>query len=148
MLHPRVLERNWRITFSFPQHESMLSNNLSIFGPCTVVRISSPYVTSEDLVEIRERFSQDDVWTTDFLPTLIFHSQNAHQAVQFSAAAHKTLKSWGSQAISITVSEDLDAPSGPYYCNGDQLHEVYRLYPDIAGAFISATIQSPNDSYL
>ncbi|KAM0463187.1 hypothetical protein ACHAPV_003314 [Trichoderma viride] len=131
-----------------PKHKSTLSNNLSISGPCTVIRLSSPYVTSEDLVEVRERFSQDDVWTTEFLPTLIFHSQNTHQTVQFSAAAHKTLESWGSQAISIDVSKDLDAPSGPYYCNGVQLHEVYRLYPDTAGAFISATIQSPSDPYL
>jgi hypothetical protein len=105
-------------------------------------------VTPEDLVEVLERFSQDDVWTTEFLPTLIFHSQNTRQAVQFSAAAQKILESWKSQGISIDVSEDLDAPSGPYYCNGVQLHEVYRLYPDTAGVFISPTIQSPNDPYL
>jgi hypothetical protein len=82
------------------------------------------------------------------MPTLIFHSQNTHQTVQFSATAQKILESWESQAISIDISENLDAPSGPYYCNGVQLHEVYRLYPDTAEAFISATIQSPDDPYL
>lgn len=50
--------------------------------------------------------------------------------------------------LSIENLETLDAPSGPYYCNGGQLYEDYRLYPDTAGAFISATIQSPNDPYL
>ncbi|KAL7924435.1 amidase signature domain-containing protein [Trichoderma austrokoningii] len=147
---PSILNLGEATYFVSPpsKHKSTLSNNLSIFGPCTVIRISNPYITQEDLAEVRDRFSQDDVWTTEFLPTLIIHSQNTHETVQFSAAAQKILEAWGSPAISIEVSDNLDAPSGPYYCNGAQLHEVYRLYPDTAGAFISATIQSPTDPYL
>lgn len=42
----------------------------------------------------------------------------------------------------------LDVPTGPYYCSAGQLYQVYRLYPDTADAFMSATIQSPDDPYL
>ncbi|KAH8123687.1 amidase signature enzyme [Trichoderma asperelloides] len=117
------------------KYKSTSSNGPSVSGPCTVICVSSPHITPADLIKAREKLSQDDVWTTEFLPNLIFQSWNSRQIIQLSAAAQKILETWGSQVLSIENLETLDAPSGPYYCNG-------------AGAFISATIQSPNDPYL
>jgi hypothetical protein len=100
------------------------------------------------LIDIQYKLSQDDVWTHNFLRYLIFTSDKSHQAVQLSTAVQQILETWSSQVLLAGSSGFLNLPSGPYYFNDGNLHEVYRLYPDIAEAFISATIQSPNDPYL
>ncbi|KAG8406042.1 hypothetical protein J3458_021382 [Metarhizium acridum] len=129
------------------KHQSPLSDKLAT-GPCTVIRVSSPYITADDLNDIREKLSQDDVWTTDFLQNLILQSATFHKDVRTSPSARRTLETWRSRVLFHGTSEILDAPSGPYFCDAGRLHEVYRLYPDTAGAFMSATVQSPNDPYL
>ncbi|KAL6904137.1 amidase signature domain-containing protein [Trichoderma evansii] len=93
-------------------------------------------------------FGQPNFCQTSFSSPSILQSQHSQQTIQLSTTAQQTLEIWQSRVLFTDNSEILDVPSGPYYCNSGQLHEVYRLYPDTAGAFISATIQSPNDPYL
>ncbi|KAK2592573.1 hypothetical protein QQS21_009718 [Conoideocrella luteorostrata] len=124
------------------------SKGLSPSGPCSVIRVSGPRLTPEHLIKTRQNFSQDDVWTSEFLHNIIFQSQGSHQAVQISTAAQKTLNNWGSRILSVAGTEGSDSPPpGPYFCNAGQLHEVYRLYTDTAEAFMSATIQSSDDPH-
>ncbi|CAG8371447.1 unnamed protein product [Penicillium salamii] len=131
-----------------PKHRDRLSRDKLISGPCTPIRVSSHQITDQDLIDIQIKLCRDDVWTPKFLRHLILTSDNPHQAVHFSTTVQQILKTWSSRVLLSDSSDLLDLPSGPYYFNGGNLHEVYRLYPDTAEAFISATIQSPDDPYL
>ncbi|EGC47731.1 amidase [Histoplasma capsulatum var. duboisii H88] len=128
--------------------ENRFSKRASVSGPCTVIRAPNVQITPDYLLEIRRMLSRDDVWSNGFLQYLIFLPQTAHQTVRISTAAQQKLDTWGSQVLSAGNLGTLDLQPGPYFCNAGQLHKVYRLYPDTAGAFTSATIQSPNDPYL
>ncbi|KKZ66861.1 hypothetical protein EMCG_07467 [[Emmonsia] crescens] len=147
---PSVLTLDEASYFVSPpsKDEGRFSKSWSVSGPCTVIRASNVQITPEYLIETRRKLSQDDVWAYSFLHYLVFQPQTSHQTVQISAAAQRTLETWGSQVLSADNSETQDLQPGPYFCNAGRLHKVYRLYPDTAGAFISATIQSPNDPYL
>ncbi|EEH06910.1 amidase [Histoplasma capsulatum G186AR] len=135
--------------FGLSKVEYRFSKRASVSGPCTVIRVPNVQITPDDLIEIRRMLSQDDVWSNGFLQYLIFLPQTAHQTVQINTAAQQKLDTWGSQVLSAGNLGTLDLQQpGPYFCNAGQLHKVYRLYPDTAGAFMSATIQSPNDPYL
>ncbi|CAG7975139.1 unnamed protein product [Penicillium salamii] len=131
-----------------PKHKNRLSQGELISVPCTVIRVSNPQITEQDLLAIHKKLSQDDVWIQSFLSSLILISDQPHQAVQLSKAVQQILENWSSQVLLSDSSGLLDLPSGPYYFNNGNLHEVYRLYHDTAEAFISATIQSPHDPYL
>ncbi|KAJ5113150.1 amidase [Penicillium angulare] len=119
-------------------------------GPCTLIRILSPDVTSQDLHQIQETLSRDDVWTGGFLQHVIFNLQGSPRPIQLSTDARRITKGWhGSVSFMSGLDTELeDIPTGPYYYNAGQLHKVYRLYPDTVEAFTSSTIQSLNDPYL
>ncbi|KAL2369276.1 amidase [Blastomyces gilchristii SLH14081] len=124
------------------------SESVPVSGPCTVIRATDVPITPEYLIEIRRKLSKDDVWTYSFLRYIIFLPQPPYRTFQISPAAQQTLDTWGSQVLSADNPESLDLHFAPYFCNAGQLHKVHRLYPDTAGAFMSATIQSPSDPYL
>ncbi|KAJ5929901.1 amidase [Penicillium verhagenii] len=119
-----------------------------VSGPCTVIRLSSAQLTPEALLTIRAQFSQEDVWKAGFLQSLIIQPRSPLHAIQISTAAQQTLDKWHTRVLSTRSSKPSDIPDGPYFCNAGDLYQVYRLYPDTAEAFMSATIQSPNDPHL
>ena len=106
-----------------------------------IVRNITFPVTPEFLLKTIDRFSQeDDVWSRDFLETVIFvgmtDTELAEDVLHFTKA--KGVKN-------IYTSTDSPCES-PYRLSRGSLNQVYRLYPDTAEAFIVSTIQSANDS--
>lgn len=105
-----------------------------------VRNITSP-VTPEFLQMTIDRFEQeDDVWSRDFLESVIF------VALTVTELADDVLHLAKAKGVK-NIYTSTDSPrEGPYWLSRGSLNQVYRLYPDTAEAFIVSTIQSANDS--
>ncbi|KAJ8122751.1 hypothetical protein ONZ43_g1134 [Nemania bipapillata] len=112
------------------------------FEPCSVIDISSSQITSDFLRRTLSRFARsDDVWAPDFLNCVIF--QNVSEEIQIADEAMFYLKHRGAtQIYTIPSDSSLErCPEGPYFLNAGALLYAYRLYPDLNGAFVAATVE-------
>ncbi len=83
----------------------------------------------QDQVEIYS--SQDDVFTEEFLATIIFHSNSQEEGVKITHEAHAYLQGRGTeQVVSSSLPQLLP---GPYALVGKQLRDVWKLTDDING---------------
>jgi len=120
------------------QHEENAATNP---GPCTVIDKEIALVTSEFLKTTINRFSRvDDVWSRNFLESVIFVGSTMSKLTD---DALRLARTYGVKNI---YASEGSHKEGPYLLSGESLHEVSRLYPDTAEAFIVSTIQSSNDS--
>ena len=105
-------------------------------GPCTLI----PYTGAVTTISIRQTvaaFTKDDVWSPEFLSTVVFEGSpdNAKPAADIL----HLLDSLGTANIRFSHGH---LQGGPYWLEGQKLHKVSRLYDDDAGAFVMAT--APN----
>lgn len=112
--------------------------------PCTVLTLTCEEIEEHELARVFAEFNiQDDVWSSEFLSSLII--QTTHQC-SLSQDVRAFLQDHGVGNLffvqSTTTAHEI--AQGPYFLNSGRLHQAYRLYPDTAGAFVVATV--PNDS--
>ncbi|KAK4230165.1 glutamyl-tRNA amidotransferase [Podospora fimiseda] len=81
----------------------------------------------------------DDVWSTNFLSSLIIRTQDQCILTPDTIAA---LKDQGISNIYFSAEPQhfFNVPQGPCFLNNCNLHPAYRLYPDTAGASVVATV--------
>ncbi|KAK4671659.1 hypothetical protein QC764_0097500 [Podospora pseudoanserina] len=117
-----------------------------IVEPCTVLFINETMSTASDIEATLHRFDVvDDVWSRDFANCIIIQTRFE----KYGRAAVKTLKKMlskvsGVEKIHVLNIQNLsDAlPEGPYFLNHGRLHQAFRLYADVNGAFIVSTVPS------
>lgn len=118
--------------------------------PCTVLTVGRSIPTLSGIEEMLEGFlSVDDVWSRDFIHSLVVQASFPSSAAALTDTLRRTfLKIPGVSSVSVVhVAEDSTTlPQGPYFLDHGHLHHAYRLYPDTAGAFIVATVPADDDN--
>lgn len=81
----------------------------------------------------------DDGFRIEFLGGVVF---TGSPKVKFSPGAHKLLQSLGTRWIEVAdaANSTSSPPPGPYYVVDTQLHDIWRLYEDSHGAFLTAFV--------
>ncbi|KAF4628721.1 hypothetical protein G7Y89_g9427 [Cudoniella acicularis] len=81
----------------------------------------------------------DDVFRVDFLSDIIF---TGSPKVEFAPRAYELLQSLGTRWIEVadTANSASNSPPGLYYVIDKQLHDIWKLYEDSRGAFLTALV--------
>ena len=89
--------------------------------------------------------SEDDVFRDDFLKGVIFSGVTSGSNPDISPVANELLESLGTSWIEIRdVNEGDDTPlPGPYVAAEHHLLEIFRLYDDHQGAFMTGFTSTP-----
>jgi hypothetical protein len=91
----------------------------------------------KDIIAKYEEF--DDVFRVDFLSGVIF---TGSPKIELTPAAYKLLQSLGTTWIEVAdATNPASSPlPGIYYVIDKQLHDIWRLYEDSHGAFLTALV--------
>ncbi|KAL8939594.1 MAG: hypothetical protein Q9216_003274 [Gyalolechia sp. 2 TL-2023] len=122
---------------SQPQHIQASGSEF----PCTVIVAEDQNAITEEWLRrelVRYRGS-DDVFRDAFLQAVIFTKEGT-ESLEITAEAERYLASLGTTFLEVMTAAI--AP-GPYLASRGQLLEVYRLYDDAQGAFITGIL--PHD---
>ena len=100
-------------------------------------------VTRDWLQQIIETYqSSDDVFCETFLGGVIFTGSSGKDNVEILPDAVQLLQSWGTtwtEVLDVDSKGNIPLP-GPYLALGGHLLEIFRLYDDTHGAFMSAIV--------
>ena len=114
----------------------------NITGPCTVIPYTNPLTTDYIRDLIATFTSNDDVWSPEFLGTVVFDSspRNAQPAED----AINLLRERGTRNFSFRPESAAHQPLswGPYWLKNAALHRVFRLCHDDVDAFVMSTVPS------
>ncbi|KAF4997622.1 hypothetical protein FDECE_12040 [Fusarium decemcellulare] len=112
------------------------------FLPITILNTNGSSLTVEDVHSIATSFSkQDDVFQDGFLQGLYV------QQLDVSGGHSKTSVIGSSIALWTSPSRNATIPNGPYFLSATgRIHQAYRLYADVQGAFSEASILNPDGS--
>jgi hypothetical protein len=108
----------------------------------TVIHINDDctYVEEEWLKDIITKYEKlDDVFRIDFLSGVIF---TGSPKFELTPGAYKLLQSLGTRWIEVadTANPVSIPPPGVYYVIDKQLHDIWKLYEDSHGAFLTALV--------
>ena len=106
-----------------------------------VTIISVPKVVSEAwLANILKAYRADDVFHDQFLRGLVLVSTTP--SIIITDEAHSLLRIYGNEWIEIwnSYSTERLPAEGPYWTNRTQLFQIFRLYDDAQGAFVSGIV--------
>ena len=115
----------------------------------TVILVFDAQQVSEEWLRktIENYKTIDDVFRNEFLTGVIFAAKRAE--LEVTATAQNLLRSLGNGWIEIhdlNLVDSVPAP-GPYMTNGRELLEVFRLYDDTQGAFMTGLISDADAGY-
>jgi hypothetical protein len=113
---------------------------------CTVLTIDGQLPNTSELQAILDGFKTvDDVWSRDFIGTLII--QTTEIGRKLTKEEEGILRSLGANDIHSFCNgvPGTQLPQGPYSLHYGQLYQAYRLYPDTADAFIVSTVLDNDD---
>ena len=120
--------------------------NDSITGPCTVIPYMDPTTTDYVRDIIAAFSSEDDVWSSGFLDTVVFDRSpsNAQPAEDVL-----NLREHGTRNVSFRREfvGGQQLSWGPYWLENKLLHKVSRLYSDDVDAFVMSTVPSEGDPF-
>jgi hypothetical protein len=91
--------------------------------------------------EIAKFESQDDVFSRDFLSEVVFtHGLSSSSTIEteLDVEVLGLLKSYGVSQYHFQGAQIW--PAGPYFSDGSNLLEAWKLYPDTSEAFYLATV--------
>lgn len=94
------------------------------------------------VAETLDRYARvDDVWSPSFMPTIIIQSPYGSESL--TTELETSLRDRGARNIYVHYfrTQESRIPPGPYFLQFGSVHETYRLYPDVADAFVVATVQ-------
>ena len=115
--------------------------------PSYLTIISTPEHVSEDwLAKVLEAYKADDVFHNQFLRGIVLLGAASSIVNERNRGV---LRSYGNEWIEVWesyVTERLPA-EGPYWTNGKQLFQIFRLYDDAQGAFVSSIVPKDGTSY-
>ncbi len=86
---------------------------------------------------ISEFLAKDDVFNPDFLQVVLIAQADSTE-VSLEQSAIESLKKYGMQRWEYVGSQSWKA--GPYFADGDNLYQAWKLYPDTSEAFYLTTI--------
>lgn len=111
----------------------------------TVIALSGDFSVGEKWLKdtIIKYEKVDDVFRREFLSGVIFTGSSQ---IDVTAGATKLLESMGTEWIELvdTASSAFNPPPGPYYVWDKQLFEIWKLYDDCQGAFLTSLVPGPN----
>jgi hypothetical protein len=81
----------------------------------------------------------DDVFCIEFLSGVMFTRVAPGADLDITPDASKLFRSLGTNWIEVSNAK-VTLPPGPYLTSGRQLLEVFKLYDDVQGAFITNLI--------
>ena len=110
----------------------------------TVISVEGNGIVEEDFLRrrVHEYESKDDVFHARFLQGVIFtfRSQDM-KSNPISLGALALLKSWGTEWYDSWSGESQNLPDpGVYIASQDLLFEVYKIYDDQQGAFLTSLL--------
>lgn len=111
-----------------------------------MLTIDGQFPTTSELQAILDDFkTKDDVWSREFIGTIIIQTAEIDRKVPEDEK--DILHSLGASDIRLFSNGGPGAqiPQGPYFLHHGQLHQAYRLYPDTADAFIVSTVPDDGD---
>lgn len=106
-----------------------------------MLTVYGQFPTTSELQAILNDFeTKDDVWTRDFIGTIVIQTPEIDRKLMEDEM--NILRSLGASDIRLFPNgvPGAQLPQGPYFLHYGQLHQAYRLYPDTADAFIVSTI--------
>ncbi|KAK7398457.1 hypothetical protein QQX98_012165 [Neonectria punicea] len=111
--------------------------------PITILNINES-VAATDVYSIAASFSeQDDVFQDGFLQGLYVQQVNKKQTRLKTTIIGNSTTLWTTSSPG-----DTRLPNGPYFVSvTGRLHQAYRLYADVQGAFSETSILDPDGSY-
>lgn len=92
---------------------------------------------------VSEYLEKDDIFHTEFLLTVVFTGLST---VEISAGANKFLRALGTTRIEFIDASKTTVvpPPGPYFVSDQCLLEIWRLYDDSQGAFLTTLVPGPD----
>ena len=118
--------------------------------PVTVLSLNRRQHETYDIAQLIKTFlTEDDVWSTDFLSTVVIQLLPDSPAKNIvSLDDDKTfIQGFTSRILFTTVqSRKMLLPSGPYFVHESQIHEAWRLYADELDCFEITVV--PDESNL
>lgn len=107
--------------------------------PITLLHVQSPQELTVKWVDAQLAALQslDDVISTDFLSTIVFHTVSGEPLPPFVPPQ--------SQVTYRSATFDSQLHSGPYLWMGKEIYRVYKLYPDPYGAFMYGVVPTEGD---
>ncbi|KAI9742011.1 MAG: hypothetical protein M1834_000400 [Cirrosporium novae-zelandiae] len=119
--------------------------------PLTVITTNGTTLTADFLESIIQAYrNEDDVWSPAFLKSVYIQYSGSGSNVSLGPEATAIFNRYG---VHLTISSRSNpnatlVPNGPYILSSTgNIHQVYRLYEDIQGAFIYGTIPTENGGY-
>ncbi|KAM4060528.1 amidase [Hirsutella rhossiliensis] len=119
-----------------------------IAEPCTVLTIGRQLLGVKELqATIHDFKARDDVWSPDFLGTIVVQITESQGAL--GKDDENALRSLGASSLNSFHSSAGKAQlaQGPYFLHHGRLHQAYRLYPDTAGAFMVSTVPAGDNGF-
>ena len=112
----------------------------------TVIPLNDTCISVQEdwLKELVTKYlEKDDIFHTEFLSTVVFTGPST---IEITAGANKFLHSLGTTRIELIDATKSTAvpPPGPYFASGQGLLEIWRLYDDSQGAFLTPLVPGPN----
>ncbi|KAM0467068.1 hypothetical protein ACHAPV_000582 [Trichoderma viride] len=139
-MHPLALSNSQRDLLEFDRD--------TVAEACTMLTIDGQFPTTSELQAILEDFkTKDDVWSREFIGTIIIQTTEIDRKV--TEDEKDILRSLGASDIRLFPNgvPGAQLPQGPYFLHHGQLHQAYRLYPDTADAFIVSTVPDDGDGF-
>jgi hypothetical protein len=104
----------------------------------------APFNTINDLTCVFDRFAQlDDVFCPDFANAVIVQTPSGVPSIvdRLILQADSTSRFPIARIYSLEAKSINDLlPSGPYFLVGCDIHQAWRVYPDVLDAFITTVI--------
>jgi hypothetical protein len=94
-------------------------------------------------VALRLFESQDDVFSLDFIATILLVDSPGHETSDVESVIEEVAKLVGHSRVYHCGIQHW--PQGPYFLHGGNLHQAWRLYPDTSEAFYITTAPHPTE---
>jgi hypothetical protein len=114
------------------------------WAPLTVINSDGLPITRRLLKMKFDLFAADDVFSADFLPTIILITNQIPKDI--SGEIVSFLSSKGCKSLYLARPEYPAWSEGPFFYSSRGIFSAWRLYADPEEAFIAATIPSQSDS--
>ena len=113
----------------------------SIEATVVVSSSSNDFSVDDILSKINEFAENDDVYCEEFGKSLVFQttSENRRRSISILQKLRSLSRFRKVLVLGATSPADL-LPSGPYFIQGKNIHQAWRLYPDELDAFVTTVV--------
>ncbi|KAK0128233.1 hypothetical protein ONS95_000211 [Cadophora gregata] len=130
--------------YAYPKSVGRLPFETTALQPVTVIQSPHQHLNGTLVEKIIANFlTNDDVFNHDFMQVvLIAQADILSMEIKLDSSAIEVLKKHGMQRWELVGNQPWKA--GPYFAQGKDLYQAWKMYPDTSEAFYLSTIADPS----